>query len=51
MKSYYESFRYILDLHSAVAVTATERSIYRVGKQIFHISLSIAYLTNFAAAV
>jgi threonine synthase len=51
MKSYYESLGYILDPHSAVAVTAAERSINRVRKKILHVSLSTAHPAKFAAAV
>jgi threonine synthase len=51
MESYYKSLGYILDPHSAVGVTAAERSISRVGKQVVHISLSTAHPAKFAAAV
>ena len=51
MKSYFESLGYILDPHSAVGVTAAERSINRVEKQMIHVSLSTAHPAKFSGAV
>ncbi|KAF1810708.1 tryptophan synthase beta subunit-like PLP-dependent enzyme [Eremomyces bilateralis CBS 781.70] len=50
-KAYYESVGYILDPHSAVGVTAAERSISRAGKDVSHISLSTAHPAKFSSAV
>jgi threonine synthase len=51
IKSYYESIGYILDPHSAVGVTAAERSISRTNSSLPHISLSTAHPAKFAGAV
>ena len=51
MESSYKSLGYVLDPHSAVGVTAAERSINRVGKQICHVALSTAHPAKFSAAV
>jgi len=51
MQSYYASVGYVLDPHSAVGVAAADRSIGRVGKQAYHISLSTAHPAKFTAAV
>lgn len=51
IKSYYEQVGYILDPHSAIGVTAAERSIARAGPQMPHISLATAHPAKFAGAV
>jgi threonine synthase len=51
IKSFYERLGYVLDPHSAVGVTAAERSISRAGEKIPHISLATAHPAKFAAAV
>lgn len=51
IKSYYKEVGYILDPHSAVGITAAERSIARTGPQMPHISLSTAHPAKFAGAV
>ncbi|KAJ5612465.1 threonine synthase [Penicillium lagena] len=51
IKSCYQKTKYILDPHSAVAVTAANRSIARVGSQQHHISLSTAHPAKFSDVV
>lgn len=51
IKSYYEQLGYVLDPHSAVGVTAAERSMARTGPQMPHISLSTAHPAKFSVAV
>lgn len=51
IKKYYKDVGYVLDPHTAVGVTAAERSIERIGPEMPHISLSTAHPAKFAAAV
>ncbi|KAK3325915.1 putative threonine synthase [Apodospora peruviana] len=51
VKKYYNEVGYVLDPHTAVGVTAAERSISRTGKEMPHISLSTAHPAKFAGAV
>lgn len=51
IRKYYKEVGYVLDPHSAVGVTAAERSMSRTGEQMPHISLSTAHPAKFAAAV
>lgn len=51
IKKYYQDIGYVLDPHTAVGVTAAERSISRTGPELPHISLSTAHPAKFASAV
>ncbi|OTA05151.1 ThrC Threonine synthase [Trichoderma parareesei] len=51
IKKWYKSTKYVLDPHSAVGVTASERSIARAGPQTHHISLSTAHPAKFSGVV
>ncbi|KAL6701497.1 tryptophan synthase beta subunit-like PLP-dependent enzyme [Trichoderma pleuroticola] len=51
IKSCYGKTKYVLDPHSAVGVTASERSITRAGPQTHHISLSTAHPAKFSGVV
>ncbi|KAI9163577.1 Threonine synthase [Paramyrothecium foliicola] len=51
IKKYYEQLNYVLDPHTAVGITASERSIEQAGAEVPHISLSTAHPAKFAAAV
>ncbi|RFU76990.1 threonine synthase [Trichoderma arundinaceum] len=51
IKSSYKKTSYVLDPHSAVGVTASERSIARAGLQTHHISLSTAHPAKFSGVV
>lgn len=51
IRSYYNSRAYILDPHSSVGVTASQRSMGRAGAAVPHISLSTAHPAKFAGAV
>lgn len=51
IQAYYGKINYVLDPHSAVGVTAAERSIKRTGPEAPHISLSTAHPAKFAGAV
>jgi len=51
IKKFHKDLGYILDPHSAVGITAAERSIARNGPEIPHISLSTAHPAKFAKAV
>lgn len=51
IKSWYKSTKYVLDPHSAVGVTASERSIARAGPQTHHISLATAHPAKFSGVV
>ena len=51
IKSYYKQVGYILDPHSAVGVTAAERSIDRTSSHMPHISMSTAHPAKFSQAV
>jgi len=51
IKGFYNNLQYVLDPHSAVGVTASERSIARSDSKLPHISLSTAHPAKFAGAV
>ncbi|PHH90463.1 hypothetical protein CDD83_3595 [Cordyceps sp. RAO-2017] len=51
IKKFYGDIGYVLDPHTAVGVTAAERSIGRTGAHTPHISLSTAHPAKFSAAV
>lgn len=51
IKASYKKTSYVLDPHSAVGVTASERSIARAGAQTHHISLSTAHPAKFSGVV
>src|SRR6266566_1863201 len=51
IKKYYDTVNYVLDPHSAVGVTAAERSLARTGPGVLHVSLSTAHPAKFADAV
>ncbi|KAM0262118.1 hypothetical protein ACHAQJ_001859 [Trichoderma viride] len=51
IKSSYKKTNYVLDPHSAVGVTASERSIARADPQAHHISLSTAHPAKFSGVV
>ena len=51
IRAFYRGVGYILDPHSAVGVTAAERSIRRSSADMPHISLSTAHPAKFAGAV
>ncbi|KAJ0162290.1 Threonine synthase [Colletotrichum tanaceti] len=51
IKGYYNKIGYVLDPHSAIGVSASERSISRAGADVPHISLSTAHPAKFAGAV
>lgn len=51
IKGFYNNLQYVLDPHSAVGVTASERSISRSDSKLPHISLSTAHPAKFAGAV
>lgn len=51
IKSCYGKTKYVLDPHSAVGVTASERSIARAGPATHHISLSTAHPAKFSGVV
>jgi threonine synthase len=51
IKSSYKKTNYVLDPHSAVGVTASERSIAGADSQKYHISLSTAHPAKFSGVV
>nr|WOD45935.1 hypothetical protein [Trichoderma atroviride] len=51
IKSSYNKINYVLDPHSAVGVTASERSIARTDSNAHHISLSTAHPAKFSDVV
>jgi threonine synthase len=51
IKSCYQKNKYVLDPHSAVGVTAAQRSLARTGPQTHHISLSTAHPAKFSDVV
>ncbi|RDA95413.1 hypothetical protein CP533_5381 [Ophiocordyceps camponoti-saundersi (nom. inval.)] len=51
IKKYYRDVKYVLDPHTAVGITAAERSMARTATGLPHISLSTAHPAKFAGAV
>ena len=51
IKSYYKQVGYVLDPHSAVGITAAERSIDRTNSHMPYISMATAHPAKFAEAV
>ncbi|KAB8275343.1 tryptophan synthase beta subunit-like PLP-dependent enzyme [Aspergillus minisclerotigenes] len=51
IKSCYQETKYVLDPHSAVAVTVAKRSLAKTGSNVHHISLSTAHPAKFSEVV